>query len=63
MGVLFEDWDSGPDEELAEKVAEKVAEEVRAEEHKKTEAEKQRADAAEARVRELEALLAAASQG
>ena len=62
MGVLFEDWDSGPDEELIEK--------GRAEERKNTEAEKKRADEAEsradkaeARVKELEALLAAASQG
>ena len=69
MGVLFEDWDSGPDEELIEK--------GRAEERKNTEAEKKRADEAEdradkaesradkaeARVKELEALLAAASRG
>ncbi len=54
MGQLFEHWDSGPDEELIEK--------GRAEERKNTEAEKRRADKAEARVKELEALLAADSQ-
>lgn len=40
MGQLFEHWDSGPDEELREQ--------GRAEERKNTEAERRRADAAEA---------------
>ena len=46
MGVLFEDWDSGPDEELIEK--------GRAEERKNTEAEKKRADEAEDRADKAE---------
>ena len=46
MGVLFEDWDSGPDEELIEK--------GRAEERKNTEAEKKRAEKAESRAAEAE---------
>ncbi len=54
MGMLFEDWDSGPDEELVEK----GRKEGREEERQNTEAERRRAEKAEARVKELEALLA-----
>ena len=57
MGQLFEHWDNGPDEELVEK--------GRQEERKNTEAAirraklaESRAEAAEARVRELAAQLA-----
>ncbi len=50
MGQLFEHWDSGPDEALIEQ----GRKEGRAEERKNTEAERKRADEAEAEIKRLQ---------